>query len=161
MEKQYRIFLENLSFTSFSKLMEAVGCRSESVSRNSRSNANTRSSQTLVARLASKKRSIIDALTTMGDGPSSSKKPTFVKMKPKDTPVCLFPYDAKKAVTLLYQRVKDEVIHFSHTNRFPSVNGPEGCEIIASMIEEREPSRAVVTFKRLFNEKLKAGKILL
>lgn len=99
MMEEYHKFLENLSFSSLSRLMEAAMRTNESVRRTSRSsNGASRPSPTV--RPQSRKRPIVATLKEgKGSRPSSSKRPSFDKKEPRQFPILpLFPCGAKKAI---------------------------------------------------------------
>lgn len=81
------IFLENLSFLSYSKLMEAARNTNELVRRTSRSSSTTRPSHPPMVRPSSRKRLIVRALNNKGKeaGLSSLKRRPFDKRTPRST----------------------------------------------------------------------------
>lgn len=60
--KEYRVFLETLSFPSFSKLMEAISCINESLCRNLWSTSTTRPNHPPMVQSVPRRRSIVAAL---------------------------------------------------------------------------------------------------
>lgn len=80
MVKKYRVFLENLSFSSFPNLMEPRRRTNESVCRSSKFITSVKPSQAPISRLEPKKRLIFVALNEAKEvRPFSSKRSAFEK----------------------------------------------------------------------------------
>lgn len=101
MLEEYRVFLENLPFPSFSRLRESARRTNESVRRTSKSSSINRPNP--LARLASRKRSIIATLEKGKEvRPLSSKRPSFNKKESWQHLVLpAFPCGTKKATALV------------------------------------------------------------
>lgn len=85
MMKEYRTFLENLSFLSFASLMEVARRTNESVRRTSRSRSVA--SPSPIARPALKKRLIATLEKGKGVKASTSKKPAYGRRETRQYPV--------------------------------------------------------------------------
>lgn len=121
--EEYRIFLENLSFSSFSKLMEAPRLTKESMHRTSRSSSAARPIHQPTVRPAPRKRSIVATIDRDKRSKTfNSKRSSFEKRKPKESP-CLppFPCSTKNDAGLLERWVKDQVIRLLFVELFPSL----------------------------------------
>lgn len=127
MVNEYRVYLENLTFPSFSRLMETARRTNESFRKPSRSVINTHTS--VAPRPFHRKRSMIAAVEdSQGARPPRPKRPSFKqgykndsKAGKKSYPVLLpFPCGIKKALALLNQWIKDEAIVLPHVDQQPS-----------------------------------------
>lgn len=165
MSDEYQVFLENLTLSSFSKLMEASRRTNESTRRTPKSNRTV-----LVARTFRKKRQIVAAVEgSSKEGSSSKKKPTHkldhkhkfkLERKPYP-PLPPLPCSAKKAVALLKQWVNDPIVQLPLVSQAPT------------QIDERNPNFCpyhcrrghtldqCVMFRRIFDKKLEDGEIIL
>lgn len=104
----YRVFLENMAFSYFSKLMEAARRTNEIVCRSSRASSTNWSNFDPVWR----KRSIVPTLRE-GEGSISfdSKKTTHDKKRSQVVPMLPpFPCNPKRAMILLYKWVTYRVL---------------------------------------------------
>lgn len=79
MTEEYNIFLENLSFSSFAKLMEATSHTKELVHRSSRFSMSVRPSQTPMGRQMQRKRPILTSHDNAGESRSSGSKIRYQK----------------------------------------------------------------------------------
>lgn len=108
MREEYNIFLENLSFTSFSKSLKQLATQINQCTGLQGQRCNQTQPHPM-AQLAPKKRPIVTPLKNdRGSKPSNTKRSTFEKKKPKeylDLPP--FPCDQKKAAALLESWLKD------------------------------------------------------
>lgn len=113
----------DLSFLSFSRLMEAAPRSNESICRTSWSNSIVKPSHTPMVEMTRRKKSVSVILEKRkGTKPSNSNKPPFEKRKLKEYPVLpLFRCGAKKLATLLKHWVKDQVIRLPLLDHFPSL----------------------------------------
>lgn len=126
MPNEYRVYLENLTFLSFSKLIEAVRRTNESVRKPSRPTINSYSG--VAPRSFPIKRPVLAAVE---DGqevrPPKSKKPSFrqgykTDNRPGKKSYLVFPpfpCGIKKVITLLNQWVKDEAVTLPHMDQLP------------------------------------------
>lgn len=126
MVSEYRVYLENLTFPSFSELMEAAQRTNESIKKPSRPIGNSYSG--VAPKPFPRKRLVIAA---MEDGrearPPRPKKASFKlgykadnKQGKKSYPVLPpFPCGIKKALALVNQWVKDEAITLPHVDQLP------------------------------------------
>lgn len=113
MMEVYKIFLERMCFpSSFSKLMEVARHINESVQRTSRASTVVRPNHTIVVLPVPRKRPIVVAINIdRGAKPFNPKRPSFKKIETKGYHVLPpFLYGVKKAMTLLEQWIKDQVI---------------------------------------------------
>lgn len=105
---EYRVFLENLSFLSFSRLMEAERRTNESVRRTSKSNIASRPGPVTRIPPPPRKRLTVVAVEK-GQGSGPSNQPAYMlEYRPKHRQECKaspilspFLYGLKKAITLL------------------------------------------------------------
>lgn len=115
MSGEYRAFLENLIFSSFSKLMEAARRTNESVRRTLGANKTFSTSRPFAKRK--------HAVAAVEVGSSSYKKPTQKPDKKKNRsypPLPPFPCDSKKVASLLKQCVKGSVIQLPPVSSAPT-----------------------------------------
>lgn len=116
MTEEDNVFQENLSFPSFSKLMEAARCTNESISRSLKPGTSTMPGQAPIGQQTEGKSPTFMAHT--GEARSSgSKRPTFERNE-KYPVLPPFPYSVKRVIVLLDQWVRDRVIRLPYVEHF-------------------------------------------
>lgn len=127
MVHEYRVYLENLTFPHFSKLLEAARRANESVRKPFRPTINSHSG--VAPRSFPRKRFVIaDVEDGQEARPPRLKKPSYRpgykgdnRQGKKSYPILpLFPYGFKKAIALLNQWVKDKTATLPHVDHLPS-----------------------------------------
>lgn len=132
MLEEYRIFLENLSFPSFLKLMKATRCTNESV-QDFKVQYSCRAQPSFHSLTNNKKRLRVMTLDKDKKAkPSSSKRSSFKKSESKEYPVLPpFAYEAKKATAFLERWVKGQDIHLPFIGRFPFSSRSGGPKVLS------------------------------
>lgn len=124
--KKYRVFLEDLSFSSFPKLMEAKLGTNESVGSSSKFITSVRPSQAPIGRLAPKKRLIFVALDEAKKvRPFDSKRSAFGKREPKEYPILppfLWCKESLRSLGTMSERTKSSYL----CRPFSLYDGPKG-----------------------------------
>lgn len=128
MTEEYRVFLENLSFCSFAKLMEAARSTNESVHRSSRLGTSARLGQAPIGLQMQKKGPIFSADDNIREAMPFGWKAATFERRERYPILPPFPCGAKRA--LLYQWVKDHVLPYltlgdylsEKTRRLPTID---------------------------------------
>lgn len=120
MIEDYRVYLENLSFSSFLQLTEAMGRTNEFVRKTLNS--------TLMIIFVLKKTPMILAVEKNKELRLQIEESALQKKRNQTIPILSsFPYRAKRATSLLEQWIKDNAVHF------PEV------EFLASIVDLKDP----------------------
>lgn len=167
MANEYQVYLQNLTFPSFSKLVEAARRTNESVRNPSRPAINSHSG--VAPRSFPRKRHVIAAIEDGREAkPPRSKKPYFRqgykadnRQGKKSYPVLpTFPYGNKKAVALLNQWVKDETVTLPRMDQLPSEEDQQEPDFCPYHRRRGHNLEQCVVFRKIFDQKLEAGEIL-
>lgn len=157
MMEEYRIFVENLSFPSFSKLLKAATHLNVSVRRTSRSDFVVQP-RPVVESTSKKGPMAVTLKKSRGINTSSSKKPTYDRKEPRQYPILSpFPCGAKKAVALLEQWIIYGVVCLLEVECLPSLADQKDMRYCTY---HRRKGHRLDTSRRILDEKHKAREIL-